>query len=260
MASQRDVQDGFLDLVLGGACVGCAQPGRALCARCQAALPTAAALCWPTPTPPGLVPPFATGPYGDVLKAMVVAHKERRLLPLAAPLGHLLAQSVRAAVEAAAVSPVSRVNPASPVPLLLVPVPSRPSVVRHRGHDATATITRLAARRLTDSGRPSVVAPLLRVRPGLVDQAGLDSRQRAANLTGALAVRNGVLRRRTPAGAVHVLLCDDVITTGASLREAQRALESVGIRVLAAATVAATQRQRAPRALPPDASPRRDRP
>jgi orotate phosphoribosyltransferase len=41
----------------------------------------------------------------------------------------------------------------------------------------------------------------------------------------------------------RIVVCDDVVTTGATLREAQRALESVGLEVLGAAVVAATRRR-----------------
>lgn len=73
----------------------------------------------------------------------------------------------------------------------------------------------------------------------VADQAGLPGAERAANLAGALRVSRpaAVLRRR-------VVVVDDVITTGASLAEAARALEEAGAQVLAAATVAATPRRR----------------
>ncbi|HWJ08312.1 MAG TPA: ComF family protein [Nocardioides sp.] len=229
----QDLADGFGDLVLGAACVGCGRPGRALCRPCRAALPTAAAPHWPTPTPPGLVPPWAVGDYDGVLRALVLAHKERRVLSLARPLGGLLAVSVAQALADAQVAGG----------VVLVPVPSRPRAVRERGHDPTRAMVRAAAAALREE-RDVVTARLLRVRPGLVDQAGLDAAARAANLAGSMAVPGDVVRRlarRLP--RAHLVVCDDVLTTGATLREAQRALESSGLPVLAGATVAATRRR-----------------
>ncbi|WP_165495110.1 ComF family protein [Actinomadura roseirufa] len=78
----------------------------------------------------------------------------------------------------------------------------------------------------------------LRQRRRVADQAALTMAQRAANLAGALeAVPERVRDRR-------VVLADDVITTGASLAEAARALRSAGAEVVAAATVAATPLRR----------------
>lgn len=234
MSLLRTLADAGADLLLGSACVGCAEPGRLLCVRCAAGLPTTAAEAWPTPTPPGLAPPFATGPYQQTLRSMVLGHKEQHLLGLARPLGDLLAVSVRAAAGAAGVAPSA--------PLLLVPVPSRPSAVRARGHDPTLAMTLRAARRLRADGCPVAVARLLRCRPGVADQAGLDATARRANLAGSMAGRGRAVRRHTGRRA-HVLVCDDVITTGATAREAQRALAALGIPVLAVAAVAATARR-----------------
>jgi predicted amidophosphoribosyltransferase len=161
---------------------------------------------------------------------MVVGHKERRLLALTRPLGDLLAVSARAAVAPAA-------------PLLLVPVPSRPAAVRARGHDPTLAMTRRAARVLGAADHEVAVARLLRTRAGVADQAGLDAAQRHANLAGSMACRAGAVRRQAGRRA-HVVVCDDVITTGATAREAQRALEAAGVPVRAVATVAATARRR----------------
>ena len=71
-------------------------------------------------------------------------------------------------------------------PVVLVPVPSRPRTVRARGHDPTRTITARAARQLRSGGLDVEVRRLLRLRPGVVDQAGLDAAERAANLAGSM--------------------------------------------------------------------------
>jgi predicted amidophosphoribosyltransferase len=170
---------------------------------------------------------------------MIVGHKEHRLLGLARPLGELLALAVAASLD--------DVLPGGPrADVLLVPVPSRPGTVRQRGHEPTASLTRVAASCLTRLGDVTDCVALLRTRPGLADQAGLDAGARALNLSGAFRTHAPALRRLARRGRpVHVVVCDDVLTTGATAAEAQRALRAVGLAPLAAVAVAATRRRMA---------------
>jgi predicted amidophosphoribosyltransferase len=226
------VRDELLDLLLGSSCVGCGRPGRLLCPRCGAKLPRGTFACLPTPAPDGLAPPVAAGEYDGVLRLLVNAHKERGRFSLAAPLGDLLAGSVLAVLSGAGAD-----GGAAPV---LVPVPSRRAVVRQRGHDPLLRITRRAAARLRGGGAPARVGRLLRPVRTVADQAGLSAEERATNLVGSLRCTPGAAGRLAASGVVVV---DDVITTGATAREAQRALEDVGLRVLGIAVVAATRRR-----------------
>lgn len=229
------LRDAYADLVLGSSCLGCGREGRMLCRACAAALPTTAYDTRPEPCPPGLARAAVTAPYDDVIKAMIVGLKERQLLALARPLGELLARAVARIV-----------GEAPPATVVLVPAPSRPSSVRARGFDSTRALAACAARTLPSFGRRHVaVAPLVRTRAGLEDQAGLDARARAANLAGALTCPSGALRRMARAHPrAVVVLCDDVITTGATAREAQRALADVGLPIAGIAAIAATVRRR----------------
>jgi predicted amidophosphoribosyltransferase len=234
----RDVLDGSLDLLLGGSCVGCARPGRPLCQGCAATLPDLGRPAWPTPVPAGLAAPWAAAEYAGTVRALVLAHKERRVLALRAPLGRLLAGAVDSALAGLPDGPV-----------VLVPVPSRPGTARVRGHDPTWSVTTRAARIARAAGRDVVAMQLLRSRPGVLDQAGLGAVDRAANLAGSMHCPAASLHRlRARRARAHVLVCDDVITTGSTAREAQRALESVGLVVVAVAAVAATRRRGAPAA------------
>lgn len=234
------------DLLLGGTCAACGRRGSVLCPGCRTRLreeaPGAPRPTRPDPCPPGLPPTWACGAYEGALRSLVLAHKEHGQQALAAPLGALLAEAVRAVL--AARDPGAHSPDTAPV--LLVPAPSRPSAVRARGRDAALVLVRAAGRELRRGGVPVVVAPLLTTRAGLVDQAGLGVEERAANLDGSLRVRTERLRRlshRVPAVA-GVVLCDDVVTTGATLVEASRALRAVGLPVIGAATLGATGRRR----------------
>ena len=75
------------------------------------------------------------------------------------------------------------------------------------------------------------VARPLRLAGRTRDSVGLDAEQRAANLAGRVRVRLAALPVRAPGG---VVLVDDVVTTGATLRACRDALACAGVRVEAA--------------------------
>lgn len=109
-------------------------------------------------------------------------------------------------------------------PVLLVPVPSARRAVRTRGHDPARRIALAAAGELRRTGTSARVLAVLRQRCAVADQSGLDARQRVDNLAGALAVApggGGLLR-----GGGALVLVDDLMTTGASLAEAARAVRA----------------------------------
>lgn len=236
------VRAAALDLLTGSSCVACGLAGRLLCRACGAGLPARAAPVWPSPVPPGLVQPWAAAAYDGAVRALVVGHKERGLWALARPLGALLATSVGAAVRGLDAG----------VPVALVPVPSRPGATRARGHDPLGAVVARAARLLRASGRPARAVPLLRLRQGVLDQSGLDREGRAANLAGAMWCPSpGLVRQARRPGPWWVVVCDDVLTTGSTGREAQRALTEVGAPPVALCVVAAS-RLRAPPGAPPE--------
>lgn len=112
----------------------------------------------------------------------------------------------------------------------LIPIPSRKSAVRLRGRQFIAEIAEEGSRKF---GIP-IANPLLHRRT-VRDQSRLHLEDRWNNLEGAFVVeREHGLRGR-------VLLIDDLVTTGATLCEAARALRYAGIEVVGAVTAALAQ-------------------
>jgi predicted amidophosphoribosyltransferase len=237
------MRDALLDLLLGSTCAVCERGGRVLCDGCRHTLPTRATTCWPTPRPAGLARPVAVGEYDGPLKLLVNAHKEQHRFALAAPLGELLALSV---LDLTGPPPARAGSPDLVVPeVALVPVPSRAAVVRRRGHDPLLRITRSAAATLRGTGVQTGVVQLLRSVRAAEDQAGLGAAARASNLARSMTCPRGAVARRlrtVSGGPPLVVVVDDVITTGSTVREAQRALEEAGVEVAGIAVVAATRR------------------
>lgn len=208
------------DLVLPADCGGCGRSRTVLCPECRAVLSGAApSRVRPVPEPPGLPAVHAAARYADEVRATLLAHKERGALALAAPLGTALAGAVRAGLMQGS----DQAAAGGGVPVLLVPVPSARAAVRARGHDPARRIALAAAGELRRTGTAARVLAVLRQRRAVADQSGLNSRQRLDNLAGALAVAPGGARllRGGP-----VVLVDDLMTTGASLAEAARAVRS----------------------------------
>jgi predicted amidophosphoribosyltransferase len=233
----------LVGLVLPGECAGCARDassadgGALLCAACRLELGGPARLVWPTPVPSGLPPPWGVADYDGAARGAILAHKEEGRFGLAGLLGVALSRAVTAGLDAAS----ARGQRAARV--ALVPVPSRRTAVRVRGQDATLRLSRRAAAAVRRGGSDVEVLPVVRIVRGMADQAGLDARERAVNLHGALAVPDRFARHLRGRA---VIVVDDVITTGASIDETARALRAAGADVMCAAVVAATRRRQHP--------------
>jgi predicted amidophosphoribosyltransferase len=169
---------------------------------------------------PGGPPVVAVGRYRGPLRTAVLAYKERGRRDLAGPLSALLVEPLR---HATASQGVAR-------EIWLVPAPSRPAAARSRGGDHVLRLCRHLSR-----GDPRLhVAPALRLGRRARDSVGLDAAARAANLAGRLRVD---ARALPPVGA-EVIVVDDVVTTGATLRACRAALARADLVVTAAVVLA----------------------
>ena len=183
-------------------CLGCARPGSLACGSCSATIVPAD----PVRPIPYVDRVIAAWEYDDVARSLVLALKLRGKREAACHIAGGIAERIWATgwdVDA------------------LVWVPGRRDDIRRRGFDHARAISQELSRLL---GIPSI--PALHRTGARRDQAGLGAEQRRANLAGAF---------RATTTPPRVAIVDDVMTTGATLSEAGRALRAAGaVRVEAA--------------------------
>lgn len=209
----------LLDLVLVQWCAGCGRAGAAVCAECLDVLDRRPGQCVPRR---GCPPVWAAGPYAGCGRRLLLEFKDGGRRSAADPLSRALAGAVRAAAR-----DFGRVR--------LVPVPTRASAARRRGYDPVLLLAEGAASRLREQAVEVRVEAALRYTRGTRDQVGLDAAARWTNLAGAMRARPRRVRSLADCGVVIV---DDVLTTGATLAEAARALRAAGVGVVGAAVLA----------------------
>lgn len=110
----------------------------------------------------------------------------------------------------------------------LVPTPSRVSASRKRGRKYINAMI---------EGCGIVPLDLLIHTRAVRDQSKLDAHQRQENLNGALFINPARTSKTNRAPSeIPVIVIDDLVTTGATLSEAVRALHAGGFRVLGSVT------------------------
>lgn len=222
----RAVGEELLDLALPRTCAGCGVETVSLCGPCLTHLAPEPRVVVPRY---GLLPVAGAGEYTGTLRRVIVALKARRRTDVVPVVGILLAAAIARALEEGGYTGGE---------VAAVPVPASAAALRERGRDVVGDLTAHACGLLAADGLDIRRAPALRVVRHR-DQVGSGARQRRRNVAGTHAPHRGEGWDRVRTAA-HVLLVDDVLTTGSTLAESARALREARVEAAACAVIAVT--------------------
>ncbi len=207
-------KDCYLDLPhLHSACKCCAiplpdTPSNNSCGACQKA-------------PPHYDRCQAAFTYEFPIDALTNRYKNSQSTALAKPLANLLFR---------------RLDSGSPRPDLLVPVPIHKTKLKQRGFNHAAALSQRLSK-LT--GIPSI--PLLNKVKPTADQKALGQKARKINLQSAFSINERLLEKFRHQ-CQHVVIIDDVITTGSTADHLAALLKHVGIKVVDVWAIARTDK------------------
>jgi ComF family protein len=213
-----DIRSKYKHIMLPQQCLLCAAPAGndGICRDCNADLPWQIDPCCPVcalPSgtgevcgaclqhPPALDATLAPLKYQFPINLVLQRYKYAGLLAVSEVTGELLASSLRG----------------KPKPDLIIPMPLHSTRLLERGFNQATEIARVVASKLDI---PMELRACSRTRP-TKPQAGLSLQERKRNLQGVFACRQ-------PLAGKHVVLLDDVMTTGASLNELARTVKDAG--------------------------------
>ena len=196
----------------GGLCATCwsdlAIPGEPSCAQCQRPFgesgPEEGAICAPCLGSPPVHDGIAAGTlYTDTSRKLVLALKHGRRIALAPLIARLMAARIPKAEEER----------------LIIPVPLHRWRLWHRGFNQAA----LLARELEKAGYGDLLVDGLKRTKRTPSLGGMGAKARARALAGAIGVSNP-----DKVQGRHILLVDDVLTSGATSTACVKALKRAG--------------------------------
>jgi len=208
----------FKYLLFPTRCFGCRELGYSICSQCRK--------LWNPHLYQSRILDLAVYsaiPYSPIAKNILLSAKEQNIKSAD--------ELVRSALRASLQELFQKYSSCA-----LVPIPSGRSSNRRRGRDF---INEMAVSVARDFG--VAVLPLLEHQRIIRDQSKLDIASRRQNLAMALSIKPEF---RGNYSGEKVVILDDLVTTGATINEANRALTKAGFAVQAAATACVALRRR----------------
>jgi len=207
---------GISTLIFPETCLVCSQPGSDLCGVCKNRF---------IPKPKFLLGEkfsiVSSLPYDEFSKKVILLSKEQGLVAA----HRILARALSSAISEFRVK--TRFS--------IVLIPTQGKSLRRRGINHLEEISKMILRN-TLINQDFEILNALEFTRRISDQTKLTESERTSNLRGAFRVKK--VRISNP-----VIVVDDVITTGSTLREAVRALQERNLTVIGAATACASQRR-----------------
>jgi ComF family protein len=199
------VLDAILDVLAPPRCAGCGAYAAVLCARCIAAIASRPVMRHGLP---GIRRVYALGAYDGALRHAILGLKYSNNTVVGCVLGELMGGGFPCVAD------------------VLVPVPLHASRLRRRGYNQAETLAQgmLRAWHTSGSAAPRLEVGVLLRAHGTSPQSGLDHAARQQNVGDAFAAGAGALN----VASKRVVVIDDVLTTGATLRACAAVLKRLG--------------------------------
>jgi predicted amidophosphoribosyltransferase len=207
------------ELLFPTRCLGCHELGLSLCSSCLASWHPhiyRGTSRWQVAAPQQQIfPIYSAITYSPVASKVLLAAKESGIALADQLLQQALSQTLRIFLREQSGN-------------FLVPIPSRKSAARLRGRQFVVELTEILGKELLIP-----TANLLSHQRKVRDQSSLTADARHRNIAGSLRAH-----RYLPGRAIII---DDLVTSGATLQEAARALTYEGIEVAGAVTACVAQ-------------------
>lgn len=196
----------FYELLFTPKCILCSRLGKSVCLSCRTQLKPVS-----TRSIFGVTRIHSAGEYSGWLREVLISYKNGNQ-----SVGPTLAKILH---DSIAESPID-------FPRQLIPIPSSLSKIRERGFDS---MTNLCNEMFKLNVELQVFRDVLQLKREVRDQVGLSARERQENLSDAFATTKRL--------SGSVLIVDDVVTTGATIVNAAKALRIAGAQTIYALTL-----------------------